>query len=325
MSVSVLERIANGLLKVAADVADRPLPPITESERALVARLRAEALALPEMAVEGLPASEAEWNRNLNDLRACILNRDPREFLRWPVIQWTMFVSSPLYLMHELAHLRAHRDWRSRWRGALREDVAGHPPRLGFYPRSSGNLAHHAYHIARFAALGGEFPPGRDALVEFGGGYGSMARLFHRLGFSGRYVIFDLPHFSALQRFFLSMNGIPLVSVGELGPGEAGVACISNVADLRTFVEAMHADDRSAFLATWSFSETPLAVRERIEPLLPRFDSFYIAFQDRFREVDNISYFERLRATTSADVRWSTEEIKHAPGNRYLVGRRTTP
>ena len=47
-------------------------------------------------------------------------------------------------------------------------------------------------------------------IVEFGGGYGSMCRLLHKLGFSGQYFIYDLPEFVALQRYFLKSIGMPV-------------------------------------------------------------------------------------------------------------------
>jgi hypothetical protein len=43
---------------------------------------------------------------------------------------------------------------------------------------------------------------GFDFVIEFGGGYGSLCRLFFNQQFKGQYVLFDLPPFSALQHFF---------------------------------------------------------------------------------------------------------------------------
>lgn len=47
-----------------------------------------------------------------------------------------------------------------------------------------------------------------NIVLEFGGGYGSLCRGFHRCGFKGKYMIFYFPHFSTLQRFFLGSAGI---------------------------------------------------------------------------------------------------------------------
>ena len=47
-----------------------------------------------------------------------------------------------------------------------------------------------------------------DVIVEFGGGYGSMCRLVRKLGFKGRYVIFDLRPILALQKYYLGLHGV---------------------------------------------------------------------------------------------------------------------
>jgi hypothetical protein len=72
-------------------------------------------------------------------------------------------------------------------------------------PGSSGTLIHHAYHLHRFETVTGRFLLELQEIIEFGGGYGSMARLLARLGYRGRYHIHDLPEFAALQRFYLRM------------------------------------------------------------------------------------------------------------------------
>ena len=55
-----------------------------------------------------------------------------------------------------------------------------------------------------------------------------MCRLFHQLGFSGRYVIYDLPQFSALQAFYLGSVGLPLVDADRLAGADRGVRVLSD-------------------------------------------------------------------------------------------------
>jgi len=47
-------------------------------------------------------------------------------------------------------------------------------------------------------------------VFEFGGGYGSFARIAHSLGFRGQWIIHDLPELSALQRMYLGQRGVPI-------------------------------------------------------------------------------------------------------------------
>lgn len=50
------------------------------------------------------------------------------------------------------------------------------------------------------------------------------------------------------------------------------------------------------------------------------FDSFLIAYQDEFGEVDNVKFFSSLKPRRE-DINWHDWEIQHIPGNRYLIGQ----
>ena len=87
---------------------------------------------------------------------------------------------------------------------------------------SSNNLLHHAYNLLQ---LDLHTPLHKlPTILEFGGGYGSTARLAFRLGFQGTYLIFDLPEFSALQRFYLSTLNFPVAPAAKNNPA---IHCIS--------------------------------------------------------------------------------------------------
>ncbi len=108
----------------------------------------------------------------------------------------------------ELHALRKSERW-DVWRRAIGEQAAGLPFPCLFYPLSSSNAIHHGYHLYRFETQTGVGIQEFGTIVEFGGGYGSLCRLAHRLGFRGKYIIFDLPEQCALQRYYLSSIGIP--------------------------------------------------------------------------------------------------------------------
>ena len=151
-----------------------------------------------------------------------------------------------------------------------------------------------------------------------GGGYGSLCRLIYGLGFRGRYLIFDLPEFSALQRFFLTSIGI---LVGNDRESESiGVRLISNPQSLSRHIEGKRSP--SLFIATWSLSETPIAFRERFLSAIGQFDAYLIAYQPSFGTVNNIISFSKWIAT-KAEIEWRDWAIPHIRGSRYLVGLRT--
>ena len=302
-------------------ILDKPLAPPTRRERELVEDLRNAFRGIQARDTAGLPDSEKSWAQHMNRLIELVLDHNPREFLRWDVIGYTMYVNSPGYIATELKYLKSQSDWNSRWREAIQESAVGHPLPYWRYPRSSGNLIHHAYHIAQFEEKTGTRIADVETIFEFGGGYGCMCRLVHDMGFRGRYVIFDLPGFSSLQQFYLNSYGLSAHSVESFGSSKHGIVCVSDYELLDGLLDSTTDGRSAALIATWSLSETPTAFRESILSLTSEFDAFLISSQSHYKEVDNIEFFERWRSGRQ-DIDWSTWQIAHLGKNFYLTGKR---
>jgi hypothetical protein len=291
--------------------------PLSESQRRLAEELRASvaSLPVPDPSSTASPA-EAEWLGNRRRLRELIQREDPRRFLAWDVIGKTMFVGDFPYVKTELSALREDPQWADRWSHAIREDPAGSPMRSRWKLDSSGNAIHHAYSLWRLeretGARIGEF----DQIVEFGGGYGSLCRVAHRLGFRGKYVIFDLPEFGALQRYYLSSVGLRVAEAPQAG----AVCCLSDFDRLRE--QTRDARGKSLFIALWSLSETPLSLRRALEPVISSLSHALIGYQARFGEVDNAAYFGELASQRPDRV---IRPIEHTPGHYYLFGGAPAP
>lgn len=300
---------------------DHPLPAATshDDELARDLRRRVEAFSVPQ--ARGDNPSELIWQRFMERFLEAVLREDPRSFLRWPVIRKAMCVTNQPYIALELLSLRLRSGWRQRWKPALRESPPGHPLPFWAMPSSSGNLIHHANHLAQFEARTGRPAAGFPAVFEFGGGYGSMCRLFHQLGFAGRYVIYDLPPFSALQTYFLTSLGLPLLSLEQLSAADRGIVCVSDREGLGQAL-AWAGSTRGLFVGTWSISETPASVREQIMPEVARCEGVLIAYMRTFLEMDNHDLFTRW-AAEHAEFRWSHRGIGTLPGHFYLFGTRT--
>ena len=143
---------------------------------------------------------QPEWGNNVTELVKDINNSDPRRFLQWDVIRKTMFVANTSYIVNELKFL-IESNWHI-WKSATEEAQIGYPDPCIFYRKSSDNLIHHAYHLAQ---LGNQLElniTDIDYVLEFGGGYGSMCRLFHNLGFKGKYIILIFLFFQHFKNFF---------------------------------------------------------------------------------------------------------------------------
>jgi hypothetical protein len=88
---------------------------------------------------------------------------------------------------------------------ALHEDYAGDPALAFPRHRASANSVHQLYHLARYEEATGMRARDFPTVVEWGGGYGSLARIFRRLpGGPQTYSIVDLPLLSCLQWLYLS-------------------------------------------------------------------------------------------------------------------------
>jgi len=246
-----------------------------------------------------------KWKEFVEQLSANISVGDIDNFLRWPVITQTMFVSQANYLGIERAYIEDKNV-------PIEESKVGNPP-------SDGNLVHQAYHLARFMDATGEDVRNYDYIFEFGGGYGCMCRLINELGFSGDYVIYDLPHFSALQRYYLDSCRIDAEYVSEIWDiKKLLVKTTDNSLQLSN--SQIPTGKKSLFIACWSLSETPLKLREKIDLILPYFDSFLFAYQDMFSEIDNVNYFGEIK---KLDRKWTDVKIDHIPRNRYLFGSKS--
>lgn len=261
-------------------------------------------------------AVDGNWLSNDDRLCQRILTSDPVDFLKWDVIARTMVVGNADFVPDELAFLRALPDWKSRWEKALNESPVGSPDLFPGFPSSSGNLIHLAYHLANYEQKHGRKISDSSFVLEFGGGYGGMCRLAHNLGFKGKYVIFDLPPLSALQRFFLKMNGISAEhEVGSSWKAET-VLCSSDFGQLKAVLAAQPDLGGASFIATWSLSESPVALRRDLLPLVAQFRSFLVAYQGLFGEVDNDAFFKDWSASMTA-VDWTQWKIPHLPNQRY--------
>ncbi len=295
-----------------------PMPPADERDLALAQKLRDELSTIEARGCSSRENVTDTWLEFSSELRRHADAGDPREFLQWPVVRKSMFVSNPRYVAEELRWLRRLPDWESRWKPALRESPIGRPRPYPRYPRSSGNLIHHAYSLARFETFGDIRVDALGMVYEFGGGYGSMARLFRQLGFAGQYLIQDLPAFSAMQRFYLG-------SLGYLSAESNTMECVSDFESVDEKLGSWRDAAPKLFLATWSLSESPVVVRELVPERLSAFDFLLIAFQHRFEDLDNLEYFNSWGDALAGQFDVKIEELRHLPGNSYFFASKKQP
>jgi len=208
----------------------------------------------------------------------------------------------------ELDYLQSLPDWEKRWKVALEESEVGNPVPNTYWPAASTTTFKYVFPMARLEALTGIRVDQINFVFEFGGGYGGACRSIHRLGFTGRYLLYDLPEFAALQRYYLEMNRFRVSHLREFLSINSGITCVSEFAHLKSVLINLPAN--SLFLATWSLSETPLLFRKQLRPLIADFALYLIGYQNNFRELDNKRYFADWGKATQREVDWHTENYR---------------
>lgn len=292
----------------------------TPEEQRHIDALRADVRALPPLAEDGR-ASEAEkkWIDRQRKLRTNILTKDPRDFFSWEEIKYSMLGE---YVPHELAFLKSSPSW-PLWRDALAErefceqDATWDNPGEG-----RATMIGNAFKLSQLIVNQNVDLTKIDTILEFGGGYGSIARLCHRLGFKGTYIIFDLPEFSILQKYFLSASGLKAtIQYKPTKERKGTVVLLSKISDLQEQVRNIKPD---IFIATWSLSESPLPLRKSIVELIKGVTYYLIAYQEKFpmfNGVDNVAYFKQFQKD-QAGREWKTYPFKLHPRDFFLIGKK---
>lgn len=201
-----------------------------------------------------------DWAERNHELEAFLLPTPPADFLRHPCILFQMFVGEG-YLPHELPYVLP----RLRDPSLAAEDSVGGPPRTqlqGHDFLTSSNTIHHLYHLLRYEHDAGSRMADQQRIVEWGGGYGNLAKLFARIhpGIP-TYVVIDTPTFCAIQWLYLSsILGEERVTLhcdasSPISEGRINILPVGLVDKMTDF-------EADLFISTWALNEsTPEAQR----------------------------------------------------------------
>lgn len=143
----------------------------------------------------------------------------------------------------------------------LREDPIGLPTIASRRTLTSANRAHHASHLAMYRLTCRRDFWDACTIVEWGGGYGDMARILLRLNPPLTYMIIDLPELLALQDIYLgaTVDESALHIVDPAAPAfPAGKISFINASDVAAIAHALRGD---AFLSTWAITESQIAAQ----------------------------------------------------------------
>lgn len=302
--------IATALRRAAANLlGEYPPPPLRHTSELLVDL---------ESALAGQSVA-GEWATLAADISRSIKQASADSFLRLPPVAKTVHPRIRGRSRDYLRYVLASRRFSPELQQALTESPVGRPLVNPHYPLSSPLLVQHGYHLVRLLEATDLDLAALRLVVDFGAGYGSFFRLLRNLGYRERYMIWDLPVMCALQRFYLR-NVFP---TGQGGQPPGNLEWLVSGEPTAPAVVGRHCAERqpSLFVATWSLSETPLGVRERIAPALAGFSHVLCAYQRSFGEQDNLQYFKTLEKALPV-FNWHHAECPIYRGNFYLIGKR---
>ena len=255
------------------------------------------------------------WRARCEALSVRAATSSMEDFLTWT--EDLYITGIPRNTRHAIDALRMSPEW-DRWQRLSRKSVHG-----GARPADVDNGAayvtiQHAFHIKTFEESTHRKLRDCDVIFEVGGGFGNFCRVMREDGFRGTHIILDLPHVREVARLFLSLNGVPVTDKVELVDG----ACLITSDDIEAAI-AMVAGKRVAFVATWSLSETPMAIRERLFPALHKDCALYLVasqWDHQWDGIDNRVYFQQFMRDSEAQ--WKLMPVPGDPEERYLFGVR---
>ena len=235
--------------------------------------------------------------------------KHPMAFLRQPNISRTVHPNQQRIAQVYLEELSQQPFAQKRILPRLHDLPVGDPYLCEVFPFVSPMTVQHAYYLNFVKKHLGFFIPDNDIdhILELGGGYGNFCRLACTFGYSGRYIIADLPEMHSMQRHYLSYS-LPL-HMKKNTPEFRALEDKEILPEART----------SLFLATFSLSEMPLEKRLEIEKYYKMFGYIFIAFNRSFGAVDNCKYFEELKNRIATDFEVNVIRDQHRKA-WFLVG-----
>lgn len=237
----------------------------------------------------------------------------PMSFLRQPVISRTIHPNQQELAEAYLDELGNEPFMREKILPRLHDLPIGDPYLCEFFPLASPISIQHTYYLFLMRKHLDLFVPEGNLrhILELGGGYGNFCRLVCGLGYAGRYVIADLPEMHTIQRHFLRYT---LPQRMNEQPVEFCLLKDSKIFPVQ---------GPSLFMATFSLSEMPLAMRLEIEGYFDKFDYVFLVYNKAFGDVDNVKYFEHLQQKLRPNFHLESVADKHRRAWFLLARRRS--
>ena len=254
------------------------------------------------------------WEDLNEKIESTVLPCPAFSFLRNRLVAETMVSSDcgPL-LQQELAILE-HEMSGERLKLLLEEDYVGNPRLVSSNYLTSHNSIHHLCHLATFVKKTHARLDEIRTVVEWGGGYGNLSKLFRRLSpATHTYIIIDTPLFSCVQWLYLStILGVDRVRLLQ-DPRDGIHSGQINLLPV-CFLDH-HELSADLFVSTWALSESSELSQDYVAAR-EWFKSRHLLIAYHASSADYLPASARVGTLARASGA-RVEAIHHMPGNYY--------
>ncbi|MDC0273005.1 putative sugar O-methyltransferase [bacterium] len=150
-----------------------------------------------------LPVGTYEWDVWRRKIKDAFSKKLPVYFLHNSLVGKTMVHGSVAHQEEKLSKIRSIYSSKIA-KTLLKESVIGFPIITSLKYKSSANTIHQAFHLSCYYEKTNKNLVESKNIVEWGGGYGCLARILCQINPSCTYTILDLPELSALQYVYLA-------------------------------------------------------------------------------------------------------------------------
>lgn len=157
-----------------------------------------------------IEAKRQDWDMRSKGIRHFLQKGVPLSFLAHPLITHTMVFQRRRGILKTREKINFIRKvFGEDLTGLLlKDDYLGLPTITSAKYMTSANRCYHINHLAHYATTCKKYFWECDIIIEWGGGYGSMARIMRKINPHVTYIIIDLPELLALQYIYLgSLEG----------------------------------------------------------------------------------------------------------------------
>jgi putative sugar O-methyltransferase len=205
-----------------------------------------------------------DWGSWSGKIRETFKSSVPIDFLSNPLISMTMVFKriSGVKETEDRIKLLETVFNEQKLKKLIVEDYIGKPTISNAKYKTSANRTHHASHLSFYKKAINENFWETNTIVEFGGGYGNMARILRKMNPNLTYIIIDLPELLSLQYIYLGSleqeENLNIINEKNLNIVQNKINLVSS--ELIYSNKINIATD--SFISTWALSESPDYLQE---------------------------------------------------------------